>query len=71
MLRLFALLVAVAPRFLRSRRDLLIENLALRQQLSALRRKQNHPRLDTSDRVFGSASAILAWLKAVAPHRAA
>ena len=35
-----------------SRADLILENLALRQQLAVLRRKQPRPRLRASDRVF-------------------
>jgi hypothetical protein len=35
-----------------SRADLILENLALRQQLVVLRRKHPRPRLRVSDRVF-------------------
>lgn len=35
-----------------SRQSLLLENLALRQQLSVLKRRQPRPRLDLSDRLF-------------------
>lgn len=52
MLRLLTLLVTVAARFLHSRRDLLLENLALRQQLAAMTRRHPPPRLAASDRIF-------------------
>jgi len=52
MLRVVTLLVTVATRFLRSRRDLLLENLALRQQLAAMMQKHPPPRLAASDRIF-------------------
>jgi putative transposase len=46
------LLIAWATGLLRSRRDLVLENLALRQQLAALTQKELRPRLAASDRVF-------------------
>src|SRR5580658_4239493 len=49
MLRLVKLLVI---RFFSSRRDLLLENLALRQQLAVLKRRHSHPRLAVTDRLF-------------------
>jgi hypothetical protein len=52
MLRLLRLLVATFTRCFRSRRDLLLENLALRQQLSALKRRHSRPRPTTSDKLF-------------------
>src|ERR1017187_2557656 len=39
-------------RCFRSRRDLALENLALRQQLGVLKQKHPHPRLAASDRLF-------------------
>ncbi|MGB9105165.1 MAG: integrase core domain-containing protein [Terriglobales bacterium] len=39
-------------RLLQSRRDLLLENLALRQQLAVLRRHRRRPRLHTADKLF-------------------
>src|ERR1035438_3888877 len=45
MLWLLRLLPVLASRFFRSRRDLLLENLALRQQLAVLKRKRPQPRL--------------------------
>jgi hypothetical protein len=43
MLRLLALLPYLATGFLRFRCDLLLENLALRQQLGVLKQKHPHP----------------------------
>jgi putative transposase len=39
-------------RFLRSRQSLLIENLALRQQLAVFKRQHSRPRLTPSDKIF-------------------
>jgi len=52
MLRYLRLLAVLFTRFFRSRRNLLLENLALRQQLSVF--KQRHPqlRLVPSDKLF-------------------
>src|SRR5271168_2550429 len=58
MLRLLMLLMALANGLFRSRRDLVLENLALRQQLGALTLKHSRPRRDGSD-FLGSAAAIL------------
>ena len=52
MLRLLSLLAVLASHFLRSRRDLLLENLALRQQLAVLSRKHPQPRLVASEKLF-------------------
>jgi len=52
MLRLVKLLLVPVIRFFSSRRDLLLENLALRQQLGVLKRRHSHPRLAVTDRVF-------------------
>jgi hypothetical protein len=43
MLELLSLLLAVVPRALRSRQDLLLENLFLRQQLQVALRSQRRP----------------------------
>ena len=45
-------LVHVAPPLLRSRRDLVLENLALRQQLGVLKVKRPCPRLRAADRML-------------------
>ncbi len=44
--------LASLPSFFRARRSLLLENLALRQQLTALKRKHPRPRLAVFDKVF-------------------
>ena len=56
MLRLWLGLVA---RSFRSRRDLLIENLALRQQIVVLKRKHPRPRLTALDRSFWLLARLL------------
>ena len=50
MQRLLSLLSVLAIRFFHSRRDLLLENLALRQQLAVLKVRQ--PRFAASDKLF-------------------
>ena len=59
MLRLLRLLSVRATRFFSSRRDLILENLALQQQLGIL--KQRHPQTQfaTADKLFW---VILLWL---------
>jgi hypothetical protein len=52
MLRLVRLLPVPVIGFFSSRRDLLLENLALRQQLAVLKRRRSHPRLAVTDRLF-------------------
>jgi putative transposase len=52
MLRLLRLLIVLFTRCFRSRRDLLLENLALRQQLAVLGRKHPKPQFGPSDRLF-------------------
>src|SRR5215469_14829052 len=52
MINLFGLLLGAIWRVFRARRDLLLENLALRQQLAALKRRHPRPRLMIFDRVF-------------------
>jgi hypothetical protein len=44
MLRLLRLLSIFSMRFFRSHRDLLLENLALRQQIAVLKQKRPQPR---------------------------
>jgi putative transposase len=48
----FVLLAGVIVRLFRSRRRLLLENLALRQQLAVLKRKHGRPKLIVFDRLF-------------------
>ena len=52
MLRPLRLLVVLFTQLFRSRRDLLLENLALRQQLAVCERKHPKPRFRPSDRLF-------------------
>src|ERR1035437_861000 len=52
MLRLLSLLFVLVKRSFRSRRDLLLENLALRQQLGALKRQRPHVRFVVPDKLF-------------------
>ena len=57
MLRVLIFLGARALRAMcRRRADLVIENLALRQQVTALKKERPRPRLDDDDRAFGSHS---------------
>ena len=49
---LLHLWLGVFLRLFRSRRSLLIENLALRQQLAVFKRKQSRPRLTAADKLF-------------------
>jgi len=50
--RLLKLLLVVFVKSVSSRRDLLLENLALRQQLAVLRQKRPQPRFAASDRLL-------------------
>ena len=55
------LLCSVLRNAVRSRHDLLLENLALRQQLAVLSRQQRRPRLQPAGRLFWS------WLSRMWP----
>lgn len=52
MLRLVRLCIETRVRLFRSQRNLLVENLVLRQQLSVLKRRRLRPSLSTFDRLF-------------------
>src|SRR6266849_5631420 len=52
MFRFIGLCFGTLVRLLRSRRRLLLENLALRQQLAVLKRRHPRPRLDLFDKLF-------------------
>lgn len=52
MFRILGLWFGILTRMFRSRHSLLIENLALRQQLAVLRRRRNRPRITLIDKVF-------------------
>ena len=52
MFHLFLLWFGALVRLLRNRRDLALENLALRQQLAVLKRRQARPKLGLLDKLF-------------------
>ena len=52
MLRMSRLFPVLASRFFHSRRDLLLENLALRQQLAVLRQRHSQLRFGVPDKLF-------------------
>src|SRR5260370_1313456 len=52
MVRFVGLCFGMLVRLLRVRRSLLLENLALRQQLVVLKRRHPRPRLDLVDKLF-------------------
>src|SRR5260370_7225630 len=52
MFRFIGLCFGTLVRLLRARRSLLLENLALRQQLAVLKRRHPQPRLDLVDKLF-------------------
>ncbi len=56
MVRLFIYLMSLGVRaikaMLRSRADLIIENLALRQQVASLMKERPRPMLDDAERAF-------------------
>jgi hypothetical protein len=52
MIHLVYALLATARLSLRSRRELALENLALRQQLAVLKRSSKRPKLTKMDRAF-------------------
>jgi hypothetical protein len=52
MFRFIGLGLGTLVRLLHARRCLLLENLALRQQLAVLKRRHPRPRLDLLDKLF-------------------
>ena len=52
MFRYVGLCLGLLTRCLRSHRSLLLENLALRQQLAVLKRKHPRPRMGAVDKIF-------------------
>src|SRR5258708_8034281 len=52
MFRFMGLCVGTLVRLLRARRSILLENLALRQQLAVLKRRHPRPGLDLLDKLF-------------------
>ena len=53
MLRLLQLLLGAFLRLFRSRRQLIMENLVLRQQLTVLKARRKRPKLRAYDKLFG------------------
>jgi putative transposase len=62
MLRLLRLLIVLVARSFCCRRDLLLENLALRQQLAVLKERRPRPRFSNSDRLLWTTLSRL-WSK--------
>ena len=52
MFRFLRLWLGTIPKLFRSRQDLLMENLALRQQLNVFKRRNRRPKLTMLDRLF-------------------
>src|SRR5438046_10601143 len=52
MFRFVGLCFGMLPRFFRERRSLVLENLALRQQLAVLKRRHPRPSLGLFDKLF-------------------
>ena len=76
MVDLFRLWFGVLSRLFRTRRGLLLENLALRQQLAVLKRQHPKPKLGLLDKFFWVAARRLwsdwkRWLYLVAPETVA
>ena len=59
MFALFRLTLGAIKRLFSSRKSLLLENLALRQQLAVLKRKSKRPRPNPLDRLFWIADQTL------------
>src|SRR5215831_9921986 len=59
MMNLFALLLGAIWRVFRARRELLLENLALRKQVAALKRRHPRPRLTIFDKAFWILAHVL------------
>jgi hypothetical protein len=51
-LQLMQMLLALVQALMASRKELALENLALRQQVAALKRERPRPRLTDFDRLF-------------------
>jgi len=59
MFSILGLWVGVLVRLFRSRQSLLIENLALRQQLPVFKRQRRRPRLTGTDKLFSAQFVVL------------
>ena len=64
----FMNLVAFVRSLMRTRTELAAENLALRQQLTALYRQSKRPRLKNRDRIFWVWFSRLFWNWRSVPH---
>jgi hypothetical protein len=69
MFRFFRLWLGLLAGCFRSHRTLLLENLALRQQLTLLKRRHPKPKLSPLDKLLGLRSAILVRLEKFSHHR--
>jgi hypothetical protein len=70
MFRFVSLWFGTLVRLFRSRSGLVLENLALRQQLTAFKRRHPKPKLGVLDQLFlGRRSPILVSMETVAPPR--
>ena len=58
MFRFIGLCFGTLTRLLRARRSLILENLALRQQLAVPKRRHPRPRLDLLDKLFWVAGML-------------
>jgi hypothetical protein len=69
MFRFIGLCLGTLVRFLRARRSLLLENLALRQQLAVLKRRHPRLRLDLLDKqaLLGRRPSILVRMATIPP----
>jgi hypothetical protein len=68
MFRFIRLCLGTLVRILRARRSLLLENLALHQQLAVPKRRHPRPRLDLLEQAFlGRRSSILVRMATI-PH---
>src|ERR1035437_2456576 len=72
MFDLFCLWFGAILRIFRNRQDLLLENLALRQQLVVLKRRHPKPRLGLLDKLFWVAARRFwsRWKRVAAPRYA-
>ena len=61
MFRSLRLCLGAILRLFRSRHDLLVENLALRQQLSVFQRRNRRPKLAVLDKLFWVLARRSAW----------
>src|SRR5260221_3860057 len=67
MVRFINVCVGMVVRFCRARRSLLLENLALRQQLVVLKRRRRRPGLSPFDKLFWVAASRIwsGWKQAL------